>query len=75
MTIAENVVHRSIISCQAGSKMLQKAVCVAAAFPTHLSQLSLRSPVNSEVGLQSQPVVDLLQQCRSERKGPTDRDE
>lgn len=37
ITLAENVVHSSIISPQTGSKGLQKAVFLAAASCTHLS--------------------------------------
>ena len=74
LTIAENVVHSSRISPQARSKVLQKAVFLAAASLAYLSSFSLHSAVN-EVGLKSQTVIDLLQQCRSERKRATDRDE
>lgn len=53
ITIAENVVLSSIISPQASSKVLQKAVFLAIASPTHLSQLPLHSAVNGEEDLKS----------------------
>ena len=74
ITTAENV-HSSVVSPQAGSKVLQKDVFLAAASSTPLLQLSLHAAANGEVGLQLRTVTDLLQQGRSESKRASGRDE
>jgi len=68
-------VHSSVVSPQAGSKVLQKDVFLAAASSTPLLQLSLHAAANGEVGLQLRTVTDLLQQGRSESKRASGRDE